>query len=87
MALQDIFAELEAALADGIVERYAIGGAVGATFSMDEVLRAKAAARAIEARTPIAEKLRILERLRERDRAIKRAVILTAPRQPRDDSA
>ena len=35
MALHDIFAELEAAVADGIVERYAIGGAVGATFYIE----------------------------------------------------
>ena len=35
MALHDIFAELEAALADGIVERYAVGGAVGATFYIE----------------------------------------------------
>ncbi len=32
MALLDIFAELEAAVADGIVARYAVGGAVGATL-------------------------------------------------------
>lgn len=35
MALQNIFGELEAALADGIIERYAIGGAVGATFYIE----------------------------------------------------
>ena len=35
MALQDIFAELEAARTDGIIERYAIGGAVGATFYIE----------------------------------------------------
>ena len=35
MALHDIFAELEAALADGILERYALGGAVGATFYIE----------------------------------------------------
>ena len=35
MALHDIFAELEAALADGILKRYAIGGAVGATFYIE----------------------------------------------------
>ena len=35
MALHDIFAELEGALADGIIERYAIGGAVGATFYIE----------------------------------------------------
>ena len=35
MALPDIFAELEAALTDGILERYAIGGAVGATFYIE----------------------------------------------------
>ncbi len=35
MALQDIFAELESALTDGIIERYAIGGAVGATFYIE----------------------------------------------------
>lgn len=29
MAMQRIFAELEAALTDGIISRYAIGGAVG----------------------------------------------------------
>ncbi len=35
MALLAIFAELEAAVADGIVERYAVGGAVGATFYIE----------------------------------------------------
>ena len=35
MALTDIFAELEAARTDGVVERYAIGGAVGATFYIE----------------------------------------------------
>jgi len=35
MALLDIFAELEAAVADGIIERYAVGGAVGATFYIE----------------------------------------------------
>lgn len=35
MALQRIFAELEAALRDGIIDRYAIGGAVGATFYIE----------------------------------------------------
>jgi len=35
MALLDIFAELEAAVADGIVGRYAVGGAVGATFYIE----------------------------------------------------
>jgi hypothetical protein len=35
MALEQIFAELEAAVADGIIERYAIGGAVGATFYIE----------------------------------------------------
>ena len=35
MALHDIFAALEGALADGIIERYAIGGAVGATFYIE----------------------------------------------------
>ena len=35
MALQRIFAELEAALHDGIFDRYAIGGAVGATFYIE----------------------------------------------------
>ncbi len=51
------------------------------TFSMDDARRAKATARTIAARTPIEEKLRILERLRERDRAIKRAVPVPSPRQ------
>ncbi len=37
MALQHIFAELEAALANGIIERYAVGGAVGATFYLEPV--------------------------------------------------
>ena len=49
------------------------------SFSMDDALRAKRAARATAAARPIAEKLRILELLRERDRAIKRAV--AAPEQ------
>ena len=35
MAMQRIFAELEAALTDGIISRYAIGGAVGATFYIE----------------------------------------------------
>lgn len=35
MALIDIFAELEAAVTDGIVKRYAVGGAVGATFYIE----------------------------------------------------
>ncbi len=53
---------------------------------MDEALRAKATARTRAARTPIAEKLRILERLRERDRAIKRAMPSSVPRQPPETS-
>ena len=44
------------------------------TFTMADVLRVKRAARAAGAARPIAEKLRTLERLRDRDRAIKRAV-------------
>ena len=48
---------------------------------MDDALRAKRASRAMVAAKPIAEKLRILERLRERDRAIKRAVV-DAPLRP-----
>ncbi len=35
MALLDSFAELQAAVADGIVERYAVGGAVGATLYIE----------------------------------------------------
>ena len=35
MALHDIFAALEGALTEGIIERYAIGGAVGATFYIE----------------------------------------------------
>lgn len=41
---------------------------------MAEALRVKRAARARERARPIGEKLRTLERLRDRDRAIKRAV-------------
>ena len=51
------------------------------SFSMNDALRAKRASRATAAAKPIAEKLRILERLRERDRAIKRAVV-DAPLRP-----
>lgn len=54
---------------------------------MDDALRVKRAARAAAAGTPIAEKLRILERLRERDRVIKRAVAVSEPRPVRDASA
>ena len=46
------------------------------SFLMDDALRAKRAARAAVSARPIAEKLRCLERLRERDRAIKRAVLV-----------
>ena len=46
------------------------------SFLMDDALRAKRAARAAASAKPIAEKLRCLERLRERDRAIKRAVLV-----------
>ena len=35
MALHDIFAELEVALTAGVIQRYAIGGAVGATFYIE----------------------------------------------------
>lgn len=35
MALQLVFSELEAAQSDGIIERYAIGGAVAATFYIE----------------------------------------------------
>ncbi len=56
-------------------------------FSIDEVLRAKRAARATAAAKPIAEKLQILERLRDRDRAIKRAVRASDPCPGRDKSA
>ena len=54
---------------------------------MDDALRAKRAARAATAATPIAEKLRILERLRERDRTIKLAVAASEQRPTRDNSA
>ena len=54
---------------------------------MDEVFRAKRAARAAAAAMPIAEKLRILERLRERDHAITRAVARVEPHPTRDTSA
>ena len=56
-------------------------------FSMDEALRMKRASRVAMTATPIAEKLRILERLRERDRAIRRAVIALDQRPTRDASA
>jgi len=48
-------------------------------FSMDEVLRIKRASRIAMTAAPIAGKLRNLQRLRERDRAIRRAVV--APQQ------
>ncbi|GEM_PF-2934064 len=54
---------------------------------MDEALRIKRASRVAMTATPIAEKLRILERLRERDRAIGRAVIAPEQRPTRDASA
>ena len=54
---------------------------------MDDALRVKRAARATAAVTPIAEKLRILERLRERDRVIKRAVVRSEPHPTRDTSS
>jgi len=54
---------------------------------MDEALRVKRASRVVMAATPIAEKLRILERLRERDRAIGRAVVAPEQRPRRDASA
>lgn len=57
------------------------------SFSLEDALRAKRAARAAAAATPIAEKLRILERLRARDRAIKRAAVVPDPPQRRDTSA
>ena len=50
-------------------------------FSMDEALRVKRESRVAMAATTIGEKLRILERMRERDRAIGRAVM--APEKPR----
>ena len=50
------------------------------TFSMTDVLRAKRLMRAAAAAMPIAEKLRVLERLRDRERLIKCAV--AAPEQP-----
>ena len=56
-------------------------------FSMDEALRVKRASRVVMAATPIAEKLRILERLRERDRAIGRAVISPEQYPTRDMSS
>jgi len=56
-------------------------------FSMDEALRMKRASRVAMTATPIAEKLRILERLRERDRAIRRAAIALDQRPTRDASA
>lgn len=57
------------------------------TFSMDEALRVKRASRVAMAATSIAEKLRILERLRERDRAIQRAVVAPEPGPTRDATA
>ena len=62
--------------------RGADGGSV-VSFSIDDALRAKRTARATAAALPVAEKLRILERLRERDRAIKLAVVVTEQRSPR----
>jgi len=56
-------------------------------FSMDEALRIKRASRVAMTATPIAEKLRILERLRERDRAIRRAVISPEQCPTRDISS
>jgi len=56
-------------------------------FSMDEALRMKRASRVAMTAAPIAEKLRILERLRERDRAIRRAVVAPEQRPTRDASA
>jgi rRNA-processing protein FCF1 len=55
-------------------------------FSLDEVLRAKAAARTAVIALPIAEKLRILERLRDRDQAIRRAVKTTNQARPESQS-
>jgi len=52
-------------------------------FSMNEALRVKQASRVAMTAIPIAEKLRILERLRERDRAIGRAVIALDQRPTR----
>jgi len=56
-------------------------------FSMDEALRMKRASRVAMTATPIAEKLRILERLRERDRAIRRAVVAPEQRPMRNASS
>jgi hypothetical protein len=48
-------------------------------FTMADALRAKQGQRERMAAAPVAEKLRILERLRDRDRAIKDAVARASP--------
>ena len=48
-------------------------------FNLSEALRIKRAARARTAAQPVAEKLRMLERLRERDQTIKGARVASSP--------
>lgn len=52
-------------------------------FSLPEALRIKQEARASRAAQPIAEKLRTLERLRERARTIKAARVPTSAVRPK----
>lgn len=93
MSIQQVIETLNRMAAEGIIQRYAISGVVGATFYLEPVatlraaillrrgmtfdlptiLASKQAYRSRLAAQPIAEKLRLLDALRERTVALRRA--------------
>src|SRR6266581_2906717 len=71
MQIQEVINTINQMQAVGVIERYAIGGAVGATFYPAKILRSKREFRKRLAARPIAEKLAMLDALRERALAIR----------------
>lgn len=75
---------------DGVIDRYGIGGAVGATF-FERILESKRALRSRLASLPVAEKLRLLDALRERQLTLRGRAVHTDssafPEPPAPDRA
>jgi len=73
VSIADVISLINQTEADGVVDRYAIGGAVGATFYLQRIIESKRAWRRSLAQRPVAEKLALLDELRDRARAIRAA--------------